>query len=120
MSDATHTPRALLAERFGEDIVPFDLTDTASTEGGRRARFIAVLHALIAWFGEHPDAPVPTFVRFHAYVPAEQIEQLAAAFGVKAYGTERPQIDLELLPFNQDPSADFLIAATSSADRRPL
>ena len=120
MSDATHTARSLLAERFGEDIVPLELEDQGAEESGRRARFLAALHALITWFTDHPDAPVPSFVRFHAYVPAAEVERVAAAFGVKAYGTERPQTDIELLPFGQDPTADFLLAAKVPGDRRPL
>jgi hypothetical protein len=81
------TGRTALARRFGDEIEPLDLTEQDDPgDGGRRARFIATLHALIAWLVAHPEVPCPWTVGMNIRVPdVAALEQLAAQFDVRPY-----------------------------------
>lgn len=122
-ADGPTTHRDLLAERFGEELVPLE-TDGDRDEfadvidGARRTRFLAALRALVVWFTDHPTVPVPHLVTFHATVadlPA--LYATAEHLGVRVYGEERPQCDLDLM---RNPLAAQILVATPPNDRKPL
>jgi hypothetical protein len=78
MTSAKNDARSLLAERFGEDVVPLDL-ESAPTDVGARARFVATMHALITWVMEHPNVPVPWSTGLNIHVPdVAALDRLAA------------------------------------------
>lgn len=82
MTSPSDTPRALLAERFGEDLVPLDTPDQPAPAVGQRARFIASLHSLIAWLIAHPEVPTPWSCSVGIRTAShDELEELAAAFG---------------------------------------
>lgn len=117
MTDA----RALLKERFGDDIEPLTLTEGAPLDGGRRARFVATLHALIAFFLEH-DVPVPHSISFSADVPTlAELEALALAFGTTTYPHGEPA-QISLYPIGSHGDAELYVPFHIAIERpdRPL
>lgn len=101
MTSATKTPhvRELLAERFGEDLDPL-FSEATTGEAGRRARFIATMHALIAWVVAHPDLPAPWSCSLAVNVA--DMDALAAAadvLGVQVF----PKGDSATMACNFDP-----------------
>lgn len=73
-----------MAERFGEDLVPLEEVQPDNGQATSRARFIATLHAIIAFLQSHPMIPTPWSASIGVHVPdvaqLEQIvEQLRAA-----------------------------------------
>jgi hypothetical protein len=111
MSDATETSRNALAaevaaERFG----------SAAPEAGHRLRVIAALHAIAAFFTDHPHVPVPVTVQLHAPVPDHAaLEALANAFGTTIYG-DRPQVSIGIDP----PDLYATVLAYVPGAERPL
>lgn len=74
--------RALLAERYGEDMMA--TIDTAG-QVGQRARFLATMQAVMNWFVDNPDVPTPRSVMFGADVSDPTVvTDLAAAEGWRA------------------------------------
>jgi hypothetical protein len=78
-----------------------DLTDSTDDDGSRRTRFIATMHALIAWLVAHPDVPCPWSVGLSIDVPdVETLQRLAAQLDTPAWphtGTPQ-QINATLTP----------------------
>lgn len=81
--------QALIAERFGEEIEPFGVEPAAADQTGPRARFIATMHALIAWLLAHPEVPAPWVCSIGVVVrdPATLV-QLSESFGVQPWSEE--------------------------------
>lgn len=95
MSDATETTRneelaaAVTAERFGS---------TPTEEASRRVHIVAALHAVAAFFAEHPEVPVPATVQLHCPVESlAELEVVANAFDSTIYG-DRPQVSVGIDP----------------------
>jgi hypothetical protein len=106
-----------LAQRFGEDIVPLELNDTQTTDGGRRARFIATMHALIAWLIAHPDVPVPWSCSIGIHTPdAATLEQLQEALGIRAYPPNAPLEQRQINVTTPIASGEFYTPITISVE----
>jgi hypothetical protein len=93
MTFATGTTdaRELLAERFGEDLDPL-LAEGTTDHAGRRARFIATMHALIAFVLAHPDLPAPWSFGLSIHVAGlDEMRAAATALGVKVTGEDRDE-----------------------------
>jgi hypothetical protein len=118
MTSAKHNDaRALLAERFGEDLVPLE-GEATGVDAGARARFVAMLHAVIAWFIDHPEIPVPRTVQLHARVAdMGELERLADMHGVALYG-QQPQFDITLSPHDTGTLTSLIVAPR--LEDRPL
>jgi len=122
MSDAYSNHRHLLAERFGEDLVPLD--DVAAVQSdvtnidAMRTRAIAALHALAAWFAAVTTLPIPSTVYLYAYVDGrEQLEEMAAAHGREIYRDgPRWQFDLPL----DAPGVTAVLLVAARPPDRPL
>lgn len=93
MSDATETTalaREVTAERFG--------TTPPSEEATRRIHIVAALHAVAAFFAEHPEVPLPRTVQLHCPVETlPELEAVANAFNTTIYG-DRPQVSIGIDP----------------------
>lgn len=104
--------RELLAERFGEELVPLE---PAPADDARRVRFISALHALIAFFTEHPEIPAPWAIVFHVKVPdVAALEQLAAHAGWSSVYGRQPQAAIDIF---REPLWANVIAAVQTEDR---
>lgn len=100
------TAAELLAERFGPAGVDGD---------GPRVRFIATLHALIAFFTEHPEIPAPWAIAFHVRVPHRTaLAELVDAGGWSEPYGNHPQIARDIC---RDPVWAHVIAAVEREDR---
>lgn len=118
----TDDARALLAERFGEDLVP--LEEPAPTSDGARARFVATMHALIAWVLAHPELPVPWTCSINMNTP--NVADLVQAY--ESLGTEasvaltEDGVPYHLVVFNPVESEFYtpISIHLKSEDERPL
>lgn len=112
MTSAKQDLRQVMAERFGDDLVPLD--EEVQPDAGQatsRARFVAMLHAVIAWFLEHPEIPVPRTVQLHARVDDVLVlEQLAQQHGAETYGRQVPQFDVELSGLDTGTLTSIIVA----------
>lgn len=101
MTNAAHTPPELLAERFG-----------TAPGVGKRAQFIATMHALITWFAEHPEMPTPDSIGFGADVHGDDLAALSEAHNARIYpGHDPRQLTLYPLgdPVAEDPRGEFYV-----------
>lgn len=111
MTSATETPdvRELLAERFGEDLDPL-FSEATTGEAGRRARFIATMHALIAWLLAHPEVPCPWSIGISVEVgDVDALMLIATQLGIDPYRRPDgvPQQVTVFEPVNRGPDREF-------------
>lgn len=101
----------LIAERFGEDVVPTGLPQR--TVG--RAREIAAMHSPAHWYAEQPELPTPRSLTLCAYVDTrDELERLARLYDAHIYGGTTPQFDVDLGPGDAQLSSCLMVAV-----RRP-
>lgn len=91
-------PRQLLAERFGEELIPLDLPAIDADAHRARVEFADALHAAAGWIMAHPEIPVPSTVSMNSYTDAEGLAAAAELLDEKIYGAQQRQIDHELVP----------------------
>lgn len=86
--------RALLAERFGDDVVPLDLKDGTESDGApdlvaaehaRRRNFVGDLERMAAWITDHPEWPLPHSVQVVSMTSPELLEELSEKYGHKTF-----------------------------------
>jgi hypothetical protein len=79
MTSAKNDLREVLAERFGEELVPLEEAQPVDGQATSRARFIATLHAIIAFLQAHPMIPTPWSASIGVNVPdVDQLEAIVA------------------------------------------
>lgn len=122
MTFATGSPdaRALLAERFGEDLVPL-AEPVQELDSGARTRFIAALHALIEFFTIY-DVPVPELISLIASTDEHGLVAFAETYQREIYGL-KPQADMNLLePLTGRPDVriNLIVRQALDSDGRPL
>jgi len=110
-----------LAQRFGADIVPLELQGPAEL-GAAHVRFIATMHALIAWVQAHPYLPAPWSIAISIDVDnVASLEQVAAQLGVDAYRRDGvPQQVTVFDPLGPDGEFYTPIAIAVRTPDRPL
>jgi hypothetical protein len=128
MTSAKHDLREVLAERFGEELVPLEEAQPVNGQATSRARFIATLHALIAYLQAHPAIPVPWACAINVH--ADSVEHLAAIgaeLGIAPYPLDGQGQQINVFdPLGQEGDAEFYtpIAISVSDDQaernRPL
>lgn len=114
MTSADNTSRALLAERFGEDLEPLNLAEDEVPQDARRLAFVATLHLMIQWVMDHPNLPVPYSSGLSISVPdLAALQRAAQELGVAPYPDDQPRQITIFRPFDGD---EFYTPITVSID----
>lgn len=106
----------LTKERFGP------LPKREPGHEGARVRFIATMHAIIAWFVAHPDVPAPWAVSIGIKVPsAEDIARLAVLLETMPHPQVGRPDTLHLFDEIDSPIyTPIAISVADAFDERPL